>query len=55
MGFFDEETDSTPYESLNDWYEDIRHLYVPTVLLFFLTLFVLITGQVYNIKSNSLC
>ena len=31
--FFYEEDEGKPYESIHDWYKDIRHLIFPTIVM----------------------
>lgn len=31
--FLYDEDDTEPYESIQDWYKDIRHLIMPTIIM----------------------
>ena len=33
QNFFYDEGDNKPYESIQDWYKDIKHLIIPTIIL----------------------
>ncbi|WP_157378343.1 hypothetical protein [Arenibacter latericius] len=31
--FFYDEDDGKPYESIHDWYKEIKHLIIPTIVM----------------------
>jgi len=31
--FFYDEDDGKPYKSIHDWYKDIKHLIIPTIVM----------------------